>query len=281
LKWDERRIISDGKGKYALFESGAKQGVRTNSIIIQILIDAPNHQLRQCTIGDALAVMGRSRRISVHIQTLVLNGIVESFDDGSVRLSAEALDKIKRGETIREGRNRILWEPDLVRSLRKEIGRKVCTDKMSGAEKVKAALQDGPRTLKELQKITRMPHSALPSLLSNMNGKQITRVDHGKYALPESDVEQWFPASQVIAQTVFDAGGEMKYSQLSKAMVAAGKSSHIASQLYTLRRNGVLANANGGPVRLSAEALDKIKRGETIRSKQGKVLWSPQLRSNA
>jgi hypothetical protein len=216
----------------------------------------------------------------MQLTTLRRNGIIDPPNGGLLKLSLSTVAKIERGETIHDARGRVLWAPAM-KSLPKASTRKIIyAEKMRGEEKISAALRDhGPSSIKELAELTGMTDSAVSSEISaNLKpARKVIPVGHGRYALPDSGAEVWVPAGQIIVDTVFAAPGhQLKYFPLTSALVQAGRSSHIASQLWTLRKNNVLAPADGGPIKLTLAAVEKIERGEAIRDPRGALLWTPR-----
>lgn len=277
------RAIAVGHGKVGL--PGVRAWIRVNQIITQVLFDAPDHQMRQYRVTAALVAGGRSPRISTQLTTLRRSGVIGPPNGGLLKLSSSAVEKIERGETIYDARGRVLWAPEMKKLQPKAVIRKIIyTDKVSGNERICAGLRDhGPCAVKELAEITGMTCGGISSLISKYlkpAGKVVT-VGHGKYALPDSGTETRMPAEQIIVDTVFAASGhQLKLSSLRAALVAAGRSSNISSQLWTLRKNNVLASADRGPVRFTSDAVEKIKRGEPIHDPRGRVLWTSRARSD-
>ena len=110
------------------------------------------------------------------------------------------------------------------------------------------------------------------------NDCSIICVGYGKFDLPRPGMKEWVPASHLLIDTLIDARRfEMNQQGLSAAMVAMGRSPSITGPLTTLQTNDVVARTDGGLIKLTAVAVEKIKLGKTIRSRYGGgVLWMPR-----
>lgn len=261
------RIIAVGHGKFDLPRPGVKPWARANQKIIQILIDAPGHQLRHVELKNTVMKMGGGSGISMQLETLLRNRVIEQFGGGFIKLTAEVLEKIGRGATVLDGRGRVLWPPEL------KLPKVHVVKMLNGKDLVLDALRDGPRTTKELAKVTRLSHSAIATLTSQMKtSKKIVRVGHGKFALQGAD--EWRPASHVVIQALIDAPGhQMRHGALKAVVMAKGKSGSMP--ITKLRENGVIDQPSDGVVRLSSLALSKIKRGKAISDVRGWKFWAP------
>jgi hypothetical protein len=274
------RIIPVAFGKCDLPKAGVKAWVSEATIIVQVLVDAPSHQIRGYRLSEAMLAIGRSPNLSSALATLRRGGAVDPPSGGLVKLSSAAWTMIERGDSIPDRRGAVLWAPHMKKSLRKLLHRKVIyTDKVRAKDKMFNALRDhGSLRPKKLVQLTGLALSTVIDLkLKSKKAGEIICDGHGRYALRDSGAETWVPKRQIIMDSVIAAPDRSsKYSALIAAVVAAGGSPYIESPLGTLCRHGLLTRYDGGLIELSKAGLEKIKRAKPIYNSRGLVLWTPR-----
>jgi hypothetical protein len=159
----------------------------------------------------------------------------------------------------------------------------------SGAtvEAILALMRADPKrfwTTSQLARKLRKSIKVIQHLTSDMRARGlIARADHGRglLCLPAHGLEIRKSVSGRIIEKLIPVA-EMRFSAVARAIEM--EPSTISTPVATLRRIGVLepADPNGPsdprkrtPLRLSADARDKIARGQVIRDRRGFILWAP------
>jgi hypothetical protein len=142
------------------------------------------------------------------------------------------------------------------------------------AEAILKLVRRGPRTRKELMRAMGKSGPTINNLTVAMCRRgQLVKVGLAKWALPGSG-EYASASNQIVAALI--KHGEMPAKALRELIGRTATASTMA--IHTLRRNGVLAPADYGPVRLSPDSLVKVRRGEPIRGPEGRggrIFWAP------
>jgi hypothetical protein len=159
----------------------------------------------------------------------------------------------------------------------------------SGAtvEAILALMRADPKrfwTTSQLARKLRKSIKVIQHLTSDMRARGlIARADHGRglLCLPAHGLEIRKSVSGRIIEKLIPVA-EMRFSAVARAIEMEPPA--ISTPVATLRRIGVLepADPNGPsdprkrtPLRLSADARDKIARGQVIRDRRGFILWAP------
>jgi DNA-binding HxlR family transcriptional regulator len=178
------------------------------------------------------------------------------------------------------GRRKIEWLEDEAASMEADpmywprSRPDLATSNVRIIKRILSVLESGPKTKSEIRRATRITLPSLRCRLARLVREgAVKRIRPGLYDLSRDGARSHVPVSHAVVELL--KRGPMKFLELKRAVGRA-----IDRPVDTLRKNGVLAPGDRGPVRLSIEAFAKIERGEIIRSKRGDVIWAPDAPSN-